>query len=148
MNPFANVIGFDGSLADAIKKLKAAILYPPNGLNILLTGESGVGKTLIAEQLHQFYQVKMNQEVPFIYFNCAEYFNNPELLTSHLFGYKKAVSLVPSMTKRFSGVGRWRFLFLDEVHRLTSEGQEKLFTVLDKGYFTRMGEAENKEMYR
>ena len=37
---------------------------------------------------------------------------------------------------------------LDEVHRLTSEGQEKLFTVLDKGYFTRMGEAENKEMYR
>ena len=33
---------------------------------------------------------------------------------------------------------------LDEVHRLTSEGQEKLFTVLDKGYFTRMGEAENK----
>ena len=27
-------------------------------------------------------------------------------------------------------------LFLDEVHRLTSEGQEKLFTVLDKGYFT------------
>ena len=41
MNPFANVIGFDGSLADAIKKLKAAILYPPNGLNILLTGESG-----------------------------------------------------------------------------------------------------------
>ena len=70
-----------------------------------------MGKTLIAEQLHQFYQVKMNQEVPFIYFNCAEYFNNPELLTSHLFGYKKAVSLVPSMTKRFSGVGRWRFLF-------------------------------------
>ena len=44
MNPFANVIGFDGSLADAIKKLKAAILYPPNGLNILLTGESGWGK--------------------------------------------------------------------------------------------------------
>ena len=36
-------------------------------------------------------------------------------------------------------------LFLDEVHRLTSEGQEKLFTVLDKGYFTRMGEAENKK---
>ena len=35
----------------------------------------------------------MNQEVPFIYFNCAEYFNNPELLTSHLF-YKKAVLFI------------------------------------------------------
>ena len=41
MNPFANVIGFDGSLADAIKKLKAAILYPPNGLNILLLENLG-----------------------------------------------------------------------------------------------------------
>ena len=145
MNPFANVIGFDGSLADAIKKLKAAILYPPNGLNILLTGESGVGKTLIAEQLHQFYQVKMNQEVPFIYFNCAEYFNNPELLTSHLFGYKKgsftgAVNDQKGLVELADG----GFLFLDEVHRLTSEGQEKLFTVLDKGYFTRMGEAEKQ----
>ncbi|MGH2242763.1 hypothetical protein ACQ1ZO_17005, partial [Enterococcus faecalis] len=40
MNPFANVIGFDVSLADAIKKLKAAILYPPNGLKILLTAQS------------------------------------------------------------------------------------------------------------
>ena len=118
MNPFANVIGFDGSLADAIKKLKAAILYPPNGLNILLTGESGVGKTLIAEQLHQFYQVKMNQEVPFIYFNCAEYFNNPELLTSHLFGYKKgsftgAVNDQKGLVELADG----GFLFLDEVHR-------------------------------
>ena len=89
----------------------------------------------------------MNQEVPFIYFNCAEYFNNPELLTSHLFGYKKAVSLVPSMTKGLVELADGGFI-LDEVHRLTSEGQEKLFTVLDKGYFTRMGEAENKEMYR
>ena len=141
MNPFANVIGFDGSLADAIKKLKAAILYPPNGLNILLTGESGENH---CEQLHQFYQVKMNQEVPFIYFNCAEYFNNPELLTSHLFGgsFTGAVNDQKGLVELADGG-----FILDEVHRLTSEGQEKLFTVF-KGYFTRMGEAENKEMYR
>ncbi len=48
--------------------------------------------------------------------------------------------------KRLSGVGRWRFfIFLDEVHRLTSEGQEKnCLQFLDKGYFTRMGEAEKQ----
>ena len=34
---------------------------------------------------------------------------------------------------------------LDEVHRLTSEGQEKLFTVLDKGYFTRWAKPKTKK---
>ena len=57
-NPFSKVIGYDGSLADSIKKLKAAVLYPPKGLNIMLTGESGVGKTLLAEHLHEFFESK------------------------------------------------------------------------------------------
>ncbi len=144
-NPFSKVIGYDGSLADIIKKLKAAVLYPPKGLNIMLTGESGVGKTLLAEHLHQFFEAKTNQQVPFIYFNCAEYFNNPELLTSHLFGYKKgSFTGADSDHQGLVEMADTGFFFLDEVHRLTNEGQEKLFTLLDKGYFTRMGEAEKQ----
>lgn len=49
MNLFVNVIGFDGSLVDVIKKLKVVILYLFNGLNILFIGEFGVGKILIVE---------------------------------------------------------------------------------------------------
>lgn len=144
-NPFSKVIGFDGSLSDIIKKLKAAVLYPPKGLNIMLTGESGVGKTLLAEHLHQFFEAKTDQKVPFIYFNCAEYFNNPELLTSHLFGYKKgSFTGADSDHQGLVELADQGFFFLDEVHRLTNEGQEKLFTLLDKGYFTRMGEAEKQ----
>ncbi|GCF93164.1 transcription antiterminator BglG [Enterococcus florum] len=145
LNPFSKVIGHDGSLKDCIKKLKAAVLYPPKGLNIMLTGESGVGKTLLAEHLHQFYEAKTQQKVPFIYFNCAEYFNNPELLTSHLFGYKKgSFTGADNDHQGLVELADGGFFFLDEVHRLTSEGQEKLFTLLDKGYFTRMGEAEKQ----
>lgn len=144
-NPFSKVIGYDGSLADSIKKLKAAVLYPPKGLNIMLTGESGVGKTLLAEHLHEFFEAKTEQKVPFIYFNCAEYFNNPELLTSHLFGYKKgSFTGADNDHQGLVELADGGFFFLDEVHRLTNEGQEKLFTLLDKGYFTRMGEAENQ----
>lgn len=144
-NSFSELIGSSGSLKEVIRKLKAAILYPPNGLNIMLTGESGVGKTLVTEKLHQFYEQHTQKKVPFIYFNCAEYYNNPELLTSHLFGYKKG-SFTGATT---DGVGlvsaaNGGFLFLDEVHRLTPEGQEKLFTLLDKGYYSRMGEGEIK----
>ncbi|MGM0126021.1 sigma-54 dependent transcriptional regulator, dga operon transcriptional activator [Enterococcus sp. AZ194] len=142
---FSGIIGHNNSLKTIIEKLKAAVLYPPNGLNILLGGESGVGKTSLAESLHRYYEKFRGQEIPFVYFNCSEYFNNPELLTSHLFGYQKG---------SFTGANEDRpglieyanqgFLFLDEVHRLPNEGQEKLFTLLDKGYFSRMGEAENK----
>ncbi|MGX7417418.1 sigma 54-interacting transcriptional regulator [Carnobacterium gallinarum] len=143
--PFSEVIGFEGSLKASIDKLKAAVLYPPNGLNVLLGGESGVGKTSIAESLHRYYEEYSGREIPFIYFNCSEYFNNPELLTSHLFGYKKgsftgALEDKPGLIE-YADQG---FLFLDEVHRLSNEGQEKLFTLLDKGYFSRMGEADTK----
>lgn len=120
-------------------------MYPPKGLNIMLTGESGVGKTLLAEHLHRFFEAKTEKKVPFIYFNCAEYFNNPELLTSHLFGYKKgSFTGADSDHQGLVELADGGFFFLDEVHRLTNEGQEKLFTLLDKGYFTRMGEAEKQ----
>ncbi|MBP1042858.1 sigma 54-interacting transcriptional regulator [Vagococcus sp. BWB3-3] len=138
---FAQIIGSEGSLKSSIEKMKAAVLYPPNGLNLLIGGESGVGKTAIAEALHQSYDDYLGVATPFVYFNCAEYYNNPELLTSQLFGYAKGsftgaesdrLGLVESADKGF--------LFLDEVHRLPSEGQEKLFTILDKGYFSRVGD--------
>lgn len=145
LEEFSEIIGYKGSLKDSIEKLKAAVLYPPNGLNILLGGESGVGKTLLAEALHRYYETFVSEEMPFIYFNCSEYFNNPELLTTHLFGYKKG-SFTGAVEDK-AGLVEYAdqgFLFLDEVHRLPSEGQEKLFTLLDKGYFSRMGEADVK----
>ncbi|VBB07195.1 phosphotransferase system mannose-type iia component [Lucifera butyrica] len=141
-DPFQMLIGHDNSLKDAINKAKSAVLYPPSGLHVLLSGESGVGKTFFAELMHKFYELHRKQEgpIPFVYFNCSEYYNNVELLTGQLFGYIKgaftgAAQDKVGMIKKADG----GFLFLDEIHRLPAEGQEKLFSLLDKGTFRKLG---------
>ncbi|EOH98414.1 sigma-54 dependent DNA-binding response regulator [Enterococcus moraviensis ATCC BAA-383] len=143
---FQNVIGNHGSLAQTIEQLKMAALYPKGGLPLLLTGESGTGKSFLVQLLHQFCLANdlLTSDAPFITVNCAQYADNPELLTSHLFGH---------VTGAFTGadtdkMGAFEaaadgFLFLDEVHRLSAEGQEKLFTFLDQGIIYRMGESNN-----
>lgn len=140
---FQDIIGYKGSLKEAIAKLKAAVLYPPFGLNVMLTGEPGVGKTMIAEAVHRYLTNYRGQDIPFVYFNCSEYYNNPELLTSQLFGHSKgAFTGAHSDRSGLIEKANGGFLFLDEVHRLTAEGQEKLFTVLDRGSYSRMGDAQ------
>ncbi|MFD1415866.1 sigma 54-interacting transcriptional regulator [Oceanobacillus jeddahense] len=139
---FNEIIGSNESMEKIIAKLKAAMLYPPFGLNVLLTGEAGVGKNKVAETVHKYMENYQQQSIPFIYFNCSEYHSNPELLTSHLFGHVKGAFTGADFDK--TGLiekANNGFLFLDEVHRLTSEGQEKLFTVLDRRSYSRMGES-------
>ena len=73
-----------------MEQAKAAILYPPHGLNILITGPTGSGKTYFAHAMNQFAQgrgVIKNQQLTT--FNCADYAHNPQLLLSHLVGYVK-----------------------------------------------------------
>lgn len=146
-DPFRKLIGYNGSLFKQIKLAKSAILYPPNGLNVILTGPTGVGKSYFAQLMYEYAikVAKIPESAPFVYFNCSEYYNNPELLTGQLFGYKKG---------SFTGADKDKqglimkanngFLFLDEIHRLPDEGQEKLFTVLDNGKFRRLGDTENE----
>lgn len=133
------------SLKQAVEQLKAAILYPPNGMNCLILGATGVGKSMFASLMHE-YAIEMgikDKKSPFIVFNCADYTNNPQLLTSQLFGVKKGAytgadaDKIGLIEKANGGI-----LFLDEVHRLPPEGQEALFTFLDKGTFRRMGDDE------
>ncbi|MDO5517143.1 MAG: sigma 54-interacting transcriptional regulator [Clostridium sp.] len=132
------------SLKNAIEQAKAAILYPPEGMNSLILGQTGVGKSMFASLMHD-YAVKMNMKAkdsPFIIFNCADYTNNPQLLTSQLFGVKKgaytgAESDKIGLIEQADG----GILFLDEIHRLPPEGQEALFIFLDTGTFRRLGDS-------
>lgn len=140
---FSRLAGYDGSLKKAIEQAKAAVIYPPRGLHTLILGQSGTGKSLLAEYMHRFYaSEKGKDDIPFVRFNCADYANNPQMLMSILFGVKKGA---------YTGADRDRpglvsdadggILFLDEVHRLPPEGQEMLFSIMDQGEYRPMGES-------
>ncbi|MDY0393732.1 sigma 54-interacting transcriptional regulator [Virgibacillus halophilus] len=142
---FERLIGVNGSLEKAIEQMRSSILYPGGGLPIILCGPTGVGKSYTAHLIHQFSIEKevLPKAAPFISFNCAQYANNPELLSSNLFGYVKgAFTGAERTTEGMLKAADGGVLFLDEVHRLNEEGQEKLFTFLDQGVYRRMGETE------
>ncbi|HSP47379.1 MAG TPA: sigma-54-dependent transcriptional regulator, partial [Clostridiaceae bacterium] len=133
------------SLANVVDQAKAAILYPPKGMHSIILGETGVGKSMFANLMYR-YAIESGvrgKNAPFIVFNCADYANNPQLLTAQLFGVKKGAFTGADtdrqglLEKADNGI-----LFLDEVHRLPPEGQEALFVFLDKGDFRRVGDSE------
>ena len=133
------------SLYHCVEQAKAAVLYPPNGMHLLIFGETGVGKSMFAELIYQYAREKecIDRDAPFIIFNCADYANNPQLLVSQLMGTKKgaytgADTDRPGLLEKADG----GFLFLDEIHRLPPQGQEMLFTFIDRGVYRRLGEAD------
>lgn len=139
---FDNLIGFDGSQSGAIKKCKAAVNYPPHGLPLIITGPSGTGKSYLVNALYNYAQQQkvIDSNGTLITLNCADYANNPELLSSVLFGYKQGA--FTGATEDKAGLiekANNGIMFLDEVHRLTGEGQEKLFTLLDRGVYYPVG---------
>ena len=131
------------SLKESIERVRAAILYPNGGLPLLITGESGTGKSYLVSLIDQFCRTQkiIKANAPFITVNCAQYADNPELLTSNLFGYKKGAFTGADFDHEGAFVeADGGILFLDEVHRLGSKGQEKLFTYLDQGVVYPVGE--------
>lgn len=142
---FSIMIGYDGSQSLQIKQAQSAILYPPKGLHTLITGESGTGKTLFAHTMYDYgRKIKgmSEKEYPFVEFNCADYYHNPQLLLSQLFGHiRGAFTGADQETEGLVEKANHGILFLDEIHRLPPEGQELLFYLMDTGQYRKMGEA-------
>lgn len=143
---FDQLIGSKSSLRHVLEQCKSAVLYPNGGLPILITGNSGVGKSYLAKLIYEYAKENsiIEPNAPFVVFNCADYANNVELLSSKLFGHVKGAftgAIQESLGVIDSADGG--YLFLDEVHRLSPEGQEKLFLLLDKGMYQQMGDNKN-----
>jgi sigma-54 dependent transcriptional regulator of gfr operon len=145
-DPFDKIIGSHGSLREQVKMCKSAATYPPDGLPLLLIGNSGTGKSFMAQVIYEYAKNNkiIAEDAPYVIFNCAEYADNPELLSANLFGFVKGAFTGADKDKiGLLEEANGGYLFLDEVHRLTPEGQEKLFLFLDKGIFRRLGESNN-----
>ncbi|WP_271811710.1 sigma 54-interacting transcriptional regulator [Clostridium beijerinckii] len=146
-DPFDCLIGSNGSLKNSIEQAKSAILYPPRGLTTLIVGESGVGKSKFSECMYEFAKKKkvIKENASFVVFNCADYGDNPQLLLSLLFGHKKgAFTGADSDASGLVEEANGGVLFLDEIHRLPPKGQEILFSIMDRGKFRRLGEANSE----
>ena len=143
---FSKFIGYNGSMEQVIEKCKAAVNYPVNGLTMIICGASGVGKSYLASLIHQ-YAVEsgaVEKNAPFVVLNCADYANNSELLSSVLFGHVKGAFTGANEEKQgllaeADGV----YLFLDEVHNLSAENQEKLFLFIDSQKYRMLGDSKN-----
>lgn len=116
----------------------------PSNLSILITGESGVGKQVIAEAIHS----SSLRKGPFIDTHCASF--SPTLLEDELFGHEKgaytgAVSSKKGIFERANG----GTLFLDEIGEIDSVIQVKLLKVLEEKRFIPLGgEREIKSDFR
>ncbi|KJS32944.1 MAG: hypothetical protein VR64_04950 [Desulfatitalea sp. BRH_c12] len=103
--------------------------------NVLITGESGTGKDLIARTIHEH---SSRRDKPFIAVNCSALAES--LLESELFGHEKSAFTGATATK----IGRFELakggsLFLDEIGELKPELQIKLLRVLENHEFERVG---------
>jgi psp operon transcriptional activator len=126
------LIGQSGPFLDAVERASAAAaLSRP----VLVVGERGTGKEMIAERLHR---LSPRWEEPLVALNCAAL---PEtLLDAELFGYEAGAftGAVKARPGRFEDADGGT-LFLDEVGMLTAAGQERLLRVVEYGELTRLG---------
>jgi len=123
-------------VSPAIQKIRELIVkVAPTDTTVLIQGESGVGKEVVAKLIHLYSKrVKEN----FVEINCAAI---PEtLIESELFGYEKgAFTGAQTYKKGKLEIAHKGTLFLDEIGDLSLEAQAKLLRVLQEKRFERLG---------
>ena len=129
---FSNIVGRSQAMLDVFKMIET---IARTNSTILLTGESGTGKGLVAQAIH-FHSLR--RERPMVSLNCGAL---PEtLLESELFGHMRgAFTGADGNKKGLLEVGERGTVFLDEIGEMTPAMQVKLLRVLQERRFRRVG---------
>lgn len=129
---FEELIGGSTSLRKVLKNVERVA---PTDSTVLITGETGTGKELIARAIHN---LSLRKAKPLVKVNCAAI--PAGLIESELFGHEKG-AFTGALTKK---MGRFELadkgtIFLDEIGELPLDLQSKLLRVLQEGEFERVG---------
>ena len=129
---FENIIGQSEALKYVLHRVE---MVAPKDSTVILLGETGTGKELIARAIHR---LSSRNKRPLMKVNCAAL--PAELIESELFGREKGAFTGATTTQ----IGRFELankstLFLDEIGELPFELQAKLLRVLESGEFERLG---------
>ena len=122
--------------SEGIKKVRETIeKVAPTDARVLVTGENGVGKELVARRIHE---LSPRANGPLIEVNCAAI--PSELIESELFGHEKG-SFTSAIKQR---IGKFEqanggTLFLDEIGDMSHDAQAKVLRALQEGKITRVG---------
>jgi two-component system nitrogen regulation response regulator NtrX len=122
--------------SEGMTKIKETIeKVAPTDARVLVTGENGVGKELVARKIHE---LSNRAHAPLIEVNCAAI--PSELIESELFGHEKG-SFTSAIKQR---IGKFEqasggTLFLDEIGDMSHDAQAKMLRALQEGKITRVG---------
>ncbi len=131
-------LGILGRSAAIQQVLEAIRRAAPSQAKVLITGENGSGKELVAHAIHQ---LSRRADKPFVKLNCAAI--PKDLVESELFGYEKG-AFTGALQKKPGRLERAHegTLFLDEIGDLSLESQAKLLRAIETGEVDRVGATE------
>ena len=131
---FEELVGESDALKEVLLKIQQVA---PTGATVLITGETGTGKELVARAIHS---ASPRADRPLVKVNCAALSSN--LIESELFGHEKGAFTGATSRK----IGRFELanggtIFLDEIGELPLASQVKLLRIIQESEFERLGNA-------
>ena len=134
--------GIIGSSVEIQEIVNTILQVAPTDITVLITGESGVGKEIIAKAIHS---ASRRSEKPMITVNCGAI---PEgIIESELFGHEKgAFTGATDQRKGYFELADGGTILLDEIGELPLATQVKFLRVLESGEFMRVGSSQTKKV--